>query len=289
MIAVVGSVNLDLVAVVGHLPRAGETVIAVSQQRSHGGKGANQAVAAARLGSDVAFVGSIGTDLVGSELVDGLAAEGIDVSAVSALHGASGVAMITIDQHGENSIVVSPGANGEAVLGGDARALVADASTVLTQLEIPMQTVAEAVRTATGTTIVNAAPAARLPTELLAATDVLIVNEVELEAIAGSGTPVAARALGVGIIVTTLGGRGAQVVTANDVAFVPAPQVAVRDTTGAGDTFCGAFAVAIDEGLDPFEATARAVVAGSLATTRIGAREAMPTRQQLDDTIARLG
>lgn len=288
MITVVGSLNLDLVAVVDHLPLAGETVVAASYRRNHGGKGANQAVAAARLGSDVAFVGCVGSDQVGTELVASLVDEGIDVSGVRSLPGVSGMAMITIDQHGENSIVVGSGANTGVVIDDRAADLIAGASSVLTQLEIPMPTVLDAVRVATGTTIVNAAPAVPLPAKLLAATDVLIVNEVELVAVAGSSDPRAARDLGVGTVVMTLGERGAQVVTAGDVAHVRAPEVSVRDTTGAGDTFCGAFAVALDRGDNVFDATARAVVAGSMATTRIGAREAMPTRNQLDEKIARI-
>jgi len=288
MITVVGSVNLDLVAVVDHLPQAGETIVAVSHQRNHGGKGANQAAAAARLGSVVAFVGCVGSDPLGNELTLGLAREGIDVSGLRTCSGVSGMAMITIDRNGENAIVVGSGANSEVALDHSATDLIVGASIVLTQLEIPMSTVLDTVRVATGTTIVNAAPATDLPTELLAATDVLIVNEVELVSVAGSSNPQAARDLGVATVVTTLGERGAQVVTAGDVVYVPAPEVLVQDTTGAGDTFCGAFAVALDEGNDVFDATARAVVAGSMATTRIGAREAMPTRNQLEDKIARL-
>ncbi|MGI9529358.1 MAG: ribokinase [Acidimicrobiia bacterium] len=288
MIAVVGSVNLDLVAVVDHLPVAGETILAVSHQRNHGGKGANQAVAAARLGSDVAFVGCVGSDPVGEELTAKLVDEGIDVSGVRTLPGASGMAMITIDERGENSIVVGSGANSGVAIDEPASDRVASATTVLTQLEIPMTAVLDTLRVATGTTIVNAAPAVPLPAELLAATDVLIVNEVELAEVAGSSDPVAARRLGVGTVVMTLGERGAQVVTVGDVAYVPAPEVAVRDTTGAGDTFCGAFAAAMDDGHDVFDAAARGVVAGSMATTRIGAREAMPTRSQLDERIAKL-
>lgn len=288
MIGVVGSVNLDLVAVVAHLPRPGETVVAHSHQRAHGGKGANQAVAAARLGGDVVFVGAVGSDPVGGELIDGLAAEGIDTSAVRTLAGVSGIAMISIDQHGENSIVVGAGANAKLDLDEPATDVVRRASTVLVQLEIPMTTVIAAAKSATGPTILNAAPATHLPSELIAATDVLIVNEVELETVAGSTEPRAAREIGIPTVVTTLGGRGAQVVTRGDVAYVPAPEVSVRDTTGAGDAFCGAFTVAIEEGYTVFDAAARAVVAGSMATTRVGAREAMPTRQRLDETIARL-
>jgi ribokinase len=288
MIGVVGSVNLDLVAVVAHLPRPGETVVAHSHQRAHGGKGANQAVAAARLGGEVVFVGAVGSDPVGSELIDGLAAEGIDTSAMRTLTGVSGIAMISIDQHGENSIVVGAGANAKLDLDERATDVVRRASTVLVQLEIPMTTVIAAAKSATGTTILNAAPATHLPSELIAATDVLIVNEVELETVAGSTEPRAAREIGIPTVVTTLGERGAQVVTRGDVAYVPAPEVSVRDTTGAGDAFCGAFTVAIEEGSTVFDAAARAVVAGSMATTRVGAREAMPTRKRLDETIARL-
>ena len=285
MITVVGSVNQDTVAVVPSLPRAGETVSAVSVFSVHGGKGANQAVAAARMGASVAFVGAVGTDAIGSELVDRLHEEGIDVGHVVTADGSSGIALITIDERGENTIAVGAGANGAVALTDPSRELIRSSSVVLCQLEIPLATVAEAIEVASGTTILNAAPAARLPEALLDAVDVLIVNETELRTLTGTSEPSSARKLGVGTVVVTLGSLGAQVVTSGDTGYVRAPVVTVRDTTGAGDTFCGAFASAIEEGRDVFEAATMGVVAGSLATTKLGAREAMPSRQAVEHLL----
>ena len=278
MITVVGSVNLDTIAVVTEFPRPGETVPAVSVSTAHGGKGANQAVAAARMGTDVTFIGCVGNDSAGPELVDRLADEGIDVAHVASAVGTSGFALITIDQRGENTIVVGAGTNGGVALDEASRAAVREASVVLCQLEIPISTVLDAADAARGTVILNAAPARPLPPELLESIDVLIVNESELRGLTGASEPASARSLGVATVVVTLGADGAQVVTAGDIGYVRAPVVTVRDTTGAGDTFCGVFAAAIEEGRDVFQAATMGVIAGSLATTKLGAREAMPAR-----------
>jgi ribokinase len=288
MITVVGSINLDVVAMVEHFPRAGETVVAGSFRRTHGGKGANQAVAAARLGAIVEFVGCVGEDPVAEELVAGLVDEGVGVRNLRSTVGPSGLAMITIDGEGENSIVVGRGANDDVRVDAEVSGLLGSSTISLCQLEIPITAVRDALHATGGTTILNAAPAVRLPRDVLDAVDVLIVNEVELRTLVGSTEPGAARGLGIATVVTTLGARGAQVVTRSDVGYVRAPSAHVADTTGAGDAFCGTFAVAIDEGLDVFDATARGVAAGSLATTKVGAREAMPTRDALDRTIARM-
>lgn len=285
MITVVGSVNHDTVAVVPSLPRPGETVSAVSVFSVHGGKGANQAVAAARMGASVAFVGAVGTDAIGPVLVDRLRDEGIDVGHVETAEGSSGVALITIDEHGENTIAVGAGANASVALTEASREVVRTSSVVLCQLEVPLSTVIETMEVAAGTTILNAAPAARLPSQLLEAVDVLIVNETELATLTGASEPSSARQLGVRTVVVTLGAQGAQVVTTGDTGYVRAPSVTVRDTTGAGDTFCGAFASAIEEGRDVFEAATMGVVAGSLATTKLGAREAMPTRRAVEQLL----
>jgi ribokinase len=279
MITVVGSVNLDTIAVVANLPRPGETVSAVSVSTAHGGKGANQAVAAARMGADVAFVGCVGSDAAGPELVDRLADEGVDVTHVATTGRASGFALITIDEIGENTIVVAPGANALVALDEASRDVVRSASVVLCQLEIPMPTVIDAAEAAEGLVVLNAAPAVPVLPRLLEAVDVLIVNETELRELTGAPEPASARSLGVPTVVVTLGAAGAQVVTSGDIGYVRAPVVTVRDTTGAGDTFCGAFAAAIEEGRDVFEAATMGVIAGSLATTKLGAREAMPTKR----------
>ncbi len=281
MIVVVGSVNLDTVATVEDHPRPGETVLASSHVTAHGGKGANQAVAAARLGAVVRFIGAVGEDAAGASLTDELAREGIDTDLVRRVRGPSGVALVTVDHRGENTIVVGSGANAHVSIDAQERAALADADVVLCQLEVPMRAVAAAAEASRGVFILNAAPARAVPSATLGLVDVLVVNQHELASLAGSAEPSAARTLGVPTVVVTLGARGAQIVTTSDVGFVPAPVVDARDTTGAGDTFCGALAASLDEGLDIFDATARGVVAGSLATMGVGARTAMPTRDRL--------
>ena len=287
MITVIGSVNLDVTATVERHPRRGETVLATRLETWHGGKGANQAVAAARLGGEVAFVGAVGRDAAGNELTSHLGAEGIDVSAVRVVGEPSGTAMITVDDEGENAIVVASGANWYVEVDEVASDLIERSDVVLSQLEIPFDVVEDAAKISSGTFILNAAPPARLPPSLLEAVDVLIVNQHEAMALAGSMEPGALRSIGVATVVATLGAEGAQVVTAADVGYVPALPVMPTDTTGAGDAFCGAFAVAMSEGRDVFEAAAFGAVAGALATTESGARRGLPTRRQLDAAIRR--
>ncbi len=282
MIVVVGSVNLDIVAEVDRPPRPGETVLARAHTTVHGGKGANQAVAAARLGADVYVVGCVGRDAHGDELRRGLAEEGIDVTFLATSDSPTGMASITVDPSGENTIVVGTGANDDVDLPPDVLALLARADVVLSQLEIPISVVADAAAATRGVFILNAAPAADLPDSLRRSIDVLVANEHEITAIAGAPDPDTIRGLGIATVVVTLGSRGAEVVTTGDTAFVPAPDVPVRDTTGAGDAFCGALARGLDTGLDVFDAAAAAVVAGSLATTMVGARSAMPDLARLE-------
>jgi ribokinase len=287
VITVVGSVNLDITVGVDRHPRRGETVLANRLETGHGGKGANQAVAAARLGAEVAFVGAVGRDAAGNELVSHLGQEGIDVSAVSVVGESSGTALVTVDETGENTIVVASGANWFVEIGEAARSRIGASSVVLSQLEIPFDIVEEVGRATSGTFILNAAPPARLPQSLLETVDILIVNQHEAMALAGSLEPAALRDIGVPTVVATLGAEGAQVVTAGDVGYVPAPPVRPVDTTGAGDAFCGAFAVAMDEGRDVFEAAALGAAAGALATRRVGARLGLPDRAALDAALAR--
>jgi ribokinase len=282
VIVVVGSVNLDIVAEVDRPPRPGETVLARAHTTVHGGKGGNQAVAAARLGADVYVVGCVGRDAHGDELRRGLAEEGIDVTFLATSDSPTGMASITVDPSGENTIVVGTGANDDVDLPPDVLALLARADVVLSQLEIPISVVADAAAATRGVFILNAAPAAELPDSLRRTIDVLVANEHEITAIAGAPDPDTIRGLGIATVVVTLGSRGAQVVTTGDTAFVPAPDVPVRDTTGAGDAFCGALATGLDTGLDVFDAAAAAVVAGSLATTMVGARSAMPDLARLE-------
>ncbi len=288
MIAVVGSVNSDLVARVAHHPVPGETVLGSGHETMPGGKGANQAVAASRLGGNVSFVGRVGADEAGTTLATEFAREGVDASHLTVDPDApSGLAIITVDDAGENSIVVSPGANGRvSPTDVDAASAILMAATVtLLQLEIPLPAVVAAAEASQGIVVLNAAPAAALPDALLAATDVLVVNRGELEALTGSDDPLSARNLPVPVTVVTLGADGATVVRSQSEESMPSPLVTPVDTTGAGDTFCGAVAVGLAEGRSLEDSVRRAVVAGSLAVTAIGARSGMPTRPELDGVL----
>jgi ribokinase len=285
VIVVVGSINADLVFEVDEIPRGGETVAATSHTVVAGGKGANQAVAAARLGADVAFIGCVGNDQPGSDLRTGLQNDGVDVTLMSVAAGSTGTAVVVVDKHGENAIIVDEGANGRLELGKKQKQIITSAEVLLCQQEIPMHVVAEVASMAGGMFVLNAAPSKGLPDGLLEAVDVLIVNEHEALAVGAKRDPASIRALGVPTVITTLGAAGARVVTQADIAIVEPPAVSVLDTTGAGDAFCGAFAVASHDGLDVFEAAGRGVVAGALATQGLGARTAMPTLTELDEAM----
>jgi len=288
MIAVVGSVNRDQVLHVDHHPVPGETVIALGHETMPGGKGGNQAVAAARLGGDVAFVGRVGSDGAGVALVEEFRTEQVDTSnLVVDAAGPTGLAVIILDAGGENSIVVSSGVNGE--LSPDdvvhAEAVLMAATVTLLQLEIPIETSTAAARASQGIVVLNAAPTTELPAELLDAVDVLVVNRVELEALTGSGDPVSARRTGVPATIVTLGAEGARLVRPNSDQAFPAPRVDVVDTTGAGDTFCGALAAGLDEGRSLEESVQRAVVAGALSVRAVGARTGMPTKSEVEAAL----
>lgn len=288
MIVVVGSVNQDLVARVEHHPVPGETVLGSGHETMPGGKGANQAVAAARLGRDVVFVGRIGDDEAGRDLVGEFEREGVDVGHLTVDSVApSGLAIITVDDAAENAIVVSPGANGNVSpsdVEGASAALLAGTVTLL-QLEIPMDAVVAAASASEGIVILNAAPAAHLPAALLNSIDVLVVNRGELATLTGSGDPVSARSLPVPVTVVTLGAEGARIIRADAGVSVAAVNVTPVDTTGAGDTFCGALAAGLDDELSLEASVRRAVVAGSLAVTAIGARSGMPTASELEGAL----
>jgi ribokinase len=284
-------VNQDLVARVEHHPVPGETVLGSGHETMPGGKGANQAVAAARLGSDVVFVGRSGADEAGRDLVGEFEREGVDVAHLTVDPVApSGLAIITIDDAAENTIVVSPGANGNVSLSdveGASAALMA-ATVTLLQLEIPMDAVLAAAGASEGIVILNAAPATHLPAALLNSIDVLVVNRGELATLTGSGDPLSARSLPVPVTVVTLGGEGAHIIRADTRESVAAIDVTPVDTTGAGDTFCGALAAGLDDGLSLESSVRRAVVAGSLAVTAIGARSGMPTLPELEGALRTL-
>jgi ribokinase len=283
VIALVGSINLDILVGVDRHPAPGETVLGDDRQELPGGKGANQAVAAARLGAEVAFVGRVGDDDAGRRLRDGLAAEGVDVTHVRVDADApTGLALIAVDRAGENTIVVSSGANAR-VSAADveaAREVLANAAVTLVQHEVPEDAVAAAIAGAGGTVVLNPAPAR----PIVAPVDVLVPNRGELEALAGrAGDPVElARSLDAArAVVVTLGSEGAVVIEGSRVERIPAPRVDAVDTTGAGDAFCGALAQALDAGADLVEAARWAVRAAAASVTKPGAQGGLPRRADL--------
>ncbi|WBB69450.1 ribokinase [Micromonospora sp. WMMD812] len=297
-VVVVGSTNLDLVVTAPQLPRPGETVLGENFRTVPGGKGANQAVAAARAGAACDFVGAVGDDEFGAQLRTSLVAAGVDVRGLRTVAGPSGVALIAVDRAAENFIVVAPGANGELTdLDADDRATIAGADVLLLQLEVPLPTVLRAAdwARAAGTTVVlNAAPAAPLPAELLDLVDVLVVNEHEAAIVAGvfsDEPPVLLDALLelVPRVVLTLGARGAAYADRRGLRLeIPAPRIDAVDTTAAGDAFTGAFAVswaerggAVSE--DSVAASLRwACAAGAACALRPGASTALPERAAID-------
>ncbi|SHN88542.1 ribokinase [Geodermatophilus obscurus] len=286
-VTVVGSLNEDVLVRVHRLPGRGETVVGRGTVLAPGGKGANQAAAAGRLGGGVAMVGRVGEDPAGDRQLAALAGAGVDVTAVARTPTApTGSATIPVEEgSGENLIVVVPGANAELQPEDVDVAAVRTARVVLLQLEVPLPTVQAAAAAAAGTVVLTPAPPQPLPADLLARADVLVPNEHELvqlaEAAPGDRTPgelaALARTLTGGTVVVTLGGRGALLVPDDGPALLQ-PPLAVRpvDTTGAGDAFCGALAVALAAGTAPAEAVATAVTAAALSTTGPGARGAQP-------------
>jgi ribokinase len=284
-VVVVGSVNLDIVIGVSHHPRPGETVVGGDRNELQGGKGANQAVAAARLGRAVTFVGRVGDDDAGTLLREGLRAEGVDVAHLRTDPAApSGVALIAVDERGENTIIVSPGANARVDRDDVAAAAdaLAGAAVTLVQHEVSADAVLAAARAAGGTVVLNPAPARAVDPALRERADVLVPNRGELAFLAGrDGDPEdLARGLHDAVVVT-LGAEGALVVHGGRTERIPAPAVDVVDTTGAGDAFCGALADALARGAALVEAARWAVAAAARSVTAPGARGGMPTAAQL--------
>jgi len=291
-IAVVGSLNLDTTVRVPRLPSPGETILGTSHFVDSGGKGANQAVAAARLGRSVAMVGMVGDDDPGRQLLASLAGDGVDTSSVAiGREQGTGIAVVTVDALGENMIVVDPGANGDLaprVLDGLAEP-VRSAAVVLLQLEIPLDTVAAAVRLATGTVVLNPAPAAALERSVLDSVDVLVPNATELAGLSGESVPsspadaisMARRIQGPAAVVVTLGGDGAVVVADDFDAHVSAPLIDPVDPTAAGDAFCGGLADALVRGDSIHDAVRWAVRCGAVTATKWGAQASLPTRSEV--------
>ncbi|MGA4842574.1 ribokinase [Streptomyces sp. G45] len=289
-IVVLGSTNMDLVAYVATAPCRGETVTGREFRTFPGGKGANQAVAAARAGATVSMVGAVGTDAFGARLRETLDHSGVDIDLLRTVEGATGTAHIVVDDEGGNAIVVVPGANATltGLTHGD-EALIASADLLLLQLEVPLDGVLAAARHARERgvrTVLTPAPAQPLPPELLAAVDLLVPNEHEAAALTGVTDPgAAARALlsQVPEVVVTLGAHGSLYVARDaEPVTVPAPRVTAVDSTGAGDTFVGALAVALGEGRPMPDALAWASTAAALSVRRPGAAASMPYRTEID-------
>jgi ribokinase len=293
MISVFGSANMDLVAYVSEAPKRGETVTGHRFRTIPGGKGANQAIAAARAGAEVAFLGAVGDDGFGAELRATLSGAGVDVRGLRQVPGPSGIAHIVVDDAGGNSIIVVPGANG-TVSGpsGDDLAVIARSEALLLQLELPMAAVvaaAEAGQVAGVPVVLTPAPAQPLPDELLDAVTLIVPNEHEAAAITGATAPDAALdALleRVEEAVITLGSEGALYGSRSGERLrVPAVEVKAVDTTAAGDTFVGALAVARSQRLPMADALRFATTAAALSVQREGASTSMPTRGEIEDAL----
>lgn len=288
-VIVVGSINMDLVFTeVERIPEPGETVSGGAFQVLPGGKGANQASAAARLGARSVFVARIGTDDFGDRALDDLAASGVELGLIERVQGSTGVAAVVIDRTHENAIIIAPGANAE--LGPESVSSAPDDedAVVLACLEVPLPTVhawAKLARERGWRFVLNPAPAQALSDELLSLVTVLTPNQHELEVMGRS--PEDLLAAGVGAVVVTLGGDGAELHrTDQPVAKQAAYSVDVLDTTGAGDAFNGALAVALAEGRPLEAALARGAAAGALATRKVGARTSQPTEREVDELVA---
>ena len=294
-ILVIGSSNTDMTAKTAELPRPGETVLGGVFTMGAGGKGANQAVAAQRLGGKVKFICKVGKDMFGDNSIVQYEKEGLDTSGILRSELPSGVALIYVDSHAENCIVVASGANGDLTEDDieKSRKDLESCDILLLQLESPIPSVLKAAKIAhqAGKTVVlNPAPACPLPEELFRNIDLFIPNETELSTF--SGMPVtsqeeaqaaakAMQAKGVGKLIVTMGSKGALICEGGPSVFVPAHKVKAVDTTAAGDTFCGALCVAISEGKSLKEAAEFACAASALTVQKMGAQNSIPYRKDL--------
>ena len=299
-ITVVGSLNMDLVIRVPRIPEPGQTIIGGTFDTVPGGKGANQAVAAARLGAQVSMIGQVGHDAFGETLLESLSANDVDHSFVKQDTGAAtGVAFITVDEVGNNGIVVAPGANMQLSPADvdSAENTIAASNVILLQLESPLETVRRAaeISHAHGVKVIlNLAPARSLPKDLLSLVDVLIPNESETaflirrlvsEQVEAEAAAIALVNAGVRSVILTLGDRGALLAQAGRTTYFPAFDVTPVDTTAAGDAFGGGFGVALAGGKPIAEAVRWGNAAGALATTQFGAQPSLPTRQALKNML----
>ncbi|MDD2426505.1 MAG: ribokinase [Eubacteriales bacterium] len=297
MITVVGSLNMDLVVQTEQIPRVGETVLARDLRYVEGGKGANQAVAAARLGGNVSMIGAVGSDDMGDRLLTVLERDGVDISGIKRSTEPNGIALIIVDANGNNSITVVSGANFDL----DAEYIhlhedkIAGASIVLAQLECPLEFVAEAMLVAKNhgcTTVLNPAPAQKLSAELLANVDILTPNETELELLSGHSTATpeeieaAGRKLmesGIKSLIVTLGSKGCFYMDADSAEYYPSYKVKMTDSTAAGDCFNGALVTALDRGDYMHDAIHYAMKAAAISVTREGAQPSLPTVKDMEN------
>lgn len=297
-ILVIGSMNADLVVRAPRFPAPGETISGGDLAIIPGGKGANQAIAAARQGASVAMVGSVGNDSFGQTLIQNLKNNRVDTSNVQIEVSTTGTAIIVVDSSGQNSIVLSPGANGK-VTPEDVDALsFQDVDTLLLQLEIPLETVMHATSVAHQNglrVILNPAPARQLPDSFLADVDILVPNESELQLLTGQSVTdvdsaeTAARELlgrGVQTIIVTLGSQGALIVSSDKSQLIPAYKIDVVDTTAAGDAFIGGLATALIKNKSLEEAVRYGNASGALATTKFGAQPSLPTVEDVEKFVA---
>jgi ribokinase len=300
-IVVVGSLNMDLVTRTPHLPLPGETIIGHAFTTAPGGKGANQAVAAARLGARVEMIGRIGADDFGRILRNTCAIAGVNTQNVLIDHdAATGVAVIQVDEAGQNTIVVAAGANAHLTPADieSASAAITSADALIVQLEVSLDSVERALYIAHAAkvlTVLNPAPAQPLPRDMLALADVIIPNESEAAQLTGiavndwASAESAARALHLGdakLVIITLGARGALALENHRVHRSPAFSIQAVDATAAGDAFVAAFAVAFTSGKSIDDALREANAAGALTTTKLGAQPSLPTRTELDEFLS---
>jgi ribokinase len=296
-VVVVGSANADLVLRLAELPRPGETLLATDTSRLPGGKGANQAVAAARSGVPTTLIAAIGDDADGRLVRDALVAAGVDIGPVRTSPVPTGLAVVLLDDRGQNSIVVAPGANAtiDRLLPHE-RDVIGEAAVLLCQLEVPLPVIVEAAhvaRAAGRIVVVNAAPSRALPDALVDAVDVLVVNEHEAREIAGTADldrAVEELLKRVPAVVVTLGESGARVAERTGPhRRLPAPAVHVVDTTGAGDTFCGVLAAGLVDGQSLATAAERAIAAASLSVQRLGAIPSIPDADEIAAALTEAG
>jgi ribokinase len=296
-LAVLGGLNMDLIVRVAQLPRPGETVAGEDLLRAPGGKGGNQAVAAARLGAAVSMIGRVGHDPFGRELSESLRAHGVSTRWVLGSDRPTGAALILVDERGENSIAVAQGANADLLPDDVPRRVIEGADAVVASLEVPLASIEEAfrlARLANVRTVLNAAPAQAVPESLLTLADVVICNEIELAALVGhevvrAGELDAARAqrrFPDQLVVVTLGQRGAVAVSGDAVFEQPTFPVSTVDTVGAGDAFVAGFVVSPWWAAGVAEALRWGCAAGAFATTRPGAQPSMPMLADVQALLA---